>query len=279
MAGKTAAYIGKKAFAKAPGVPARGGGERGNRRIEMNCGDPVDPMVAPTSDPSDRAHGVMAICPDGITRIVSAAEQVQRPGPMTGPPFSRPRRNLPARPRRYHQSNMPGVRVDVEVTVDARGVRARRVVRVIGPVGLDTQVEDLDQRATWLEHFCDIDLVRGGSRSSSSPGEVIRREVRLRDVLEKTRVFDARPVEDGGAREPMHELRVARFLARRGRPPNSPAPVWRSADPNAPEPKRICAVRNAPAAAPGPVSGSLGAASVKATARPAAKLGLYGGAE
>lgn len=253
-ASKTAAYIGKKAFTKVPvGGGAKPPGEKGNRRIEMNCGDPLDPRVGPTADPADRAHGVQSLCADGIVRIVSAAEVVQRPGAMTGPPFSRARRNLPARARRYHESNMPGYRVDVELVVDARGVRCRRVVRVLGPVSLDTQAEDLDQRATWLEHVCDIDLVRGGSRSSNSPGEVIRRDVRLRDVLEKTRVFDAKPVEDGGAREPMHELRVARFLARRERPPKVSVPVWQSANPNRPDRKKTCAVGIGPAAAPGPV--------------------------
>lgn len=197
-AAKTAAWIGKTAFTKAGGGVkggTKGGGEKGNRRVEMNCGRPEDPWVGPTADPADRAHGVMVVveqkgnASDGRTLLVPAAVKERRgKSGVKAAKFSpawHATRNLSARPRRYHYSNMRGMLVDVGVELDAREVPRRVVMRVHGPVSLDSVEDDLVERAMSIRRETGTDLLRGRDIAGETPlAKAINANVRIRDLIE-----------------------------------------------------------------------------------------------
>lgn len=174
-------------------------GEKGNRREDLNCvpegtgsGVGAGVSLVKTADPADRAHGVMAVEADGISRYVPAAVRERRGTrerrKSEVPPAWHATKNLPAKPRRYHISNMAGTRIDL------RGVA--------GPVSLDSAADDLYERADRIKQELGIDLLRGGDTQSGRV-EDMSRCIRLRDLVEKGR--RGRPDE--------HELAVRRFLA------------------------------------------------------------------
>lgn len=208
--GKAALARAKKKKLGSPGVP----GEKGNRRVDLNCGPEAG--LAFTADPADRAHGVMAVEADGLTRYVPAAVRERRGTRerrrLECRPEWHPTKNLPAKPRRYHPSNLCGVRVDA----------AGRT----GPVSLDSCADDLAERIKRIRDEMGVDLLKGHSLERGRI-EDFGGSIRLRDLVEKAR----------RGKPTAHELAVRKFLAdaQRAQPHIKPETLERWGENPAPE--------------------------------------------
>lgn len=168
-----------------------GGGGKANLRVNMNCGLEAD--LKPTADPFDRAHNVHL-----GAYLACAAD------PRTGAPS----RNLVARPRRYHESNL---------------VAELRVGGVaIGRVGVDSAADDLADRLDWIAMRFGVDLLRGQKRMTLQWGrEVMGQQVRIRDLVEVAGVYDRRRRASQRTLEGRQERLVNEFLASVGEAPSS----------------------------------------------------------
>lgn len=168
-----------------------GGGGKANLKVNMNGGLEAD--LKPTADPFDRAHNVhlgayLACAADPRTGLAS--------------------RNLVARPRRYHASNL---------------VAELRVGGVcVGRVGVDSAADDLADRLDWIAMRFGVDLLRGQKVMTAEWGrEVWSQQVRIRDLIEAAGVYDRRRRASARTPEGRQERLVNEFLVSVGEAPSS----------------------------------------------------------
>lgn len=169
-----------------------GGGGKANLKVNMNGGLEAD--LRPTADPFDRAHNVHL-----GAYLACAAD------PRTGAPS----RNLVARPRRYHPSNLVA-----ELRVSGAPV---------GRVGVDSAADDLADRLDWIAMRFGVDLLRGGRcRTVMGMREEVFQQVRIRDLLEPAGCYDRRRKASRKTPEGIQERMVQAFLVSVGAEGDAP---------------------------------------------------------